>query len=1123
VRLAAIVCATCGAPAAEDARFCSRCGAALAPAQVSETRRVVTSLFADVVGSTSLAEQMDPEDFRALMEDLVARMVAAVDGLGGTIEHLAGDGVLALFGAPVAHEDDAERAVLAGLRIVADIGGDADGAATRYSIEPPAVRVGIETGLAVVGPVDAGGHARLAATGDSLNTAARLQAAARPGTVLVGERTWELVEARFDWGDRHELELKGKADPVSAVEATAPATRGAAVPGPGARLVGRDQELEDALKHVHEVLAGRGGLLLIFGEPGIGKTRLLRELCARFDGARSPVGEPLWLAGRCASYGESLPYLPFRGVLGDWLGVPPSDPEIDADALAPILGFGAEVQKLDPEDVQHRAFDAVRTLLERRAREGPVMLVLDDMQWADSSSVALLEYLLPTTREAALLIIVAARLEHDGPGPGLRRAAGESHARDLTLEPLHGEADRDLLSALVGPGTLPLELERRVLERAEGNPFYLEELVGSLLQSGALERSSEGFRFVGRPPVEVPETIERLVLARIDRLAPGSGEVLRAASVLGRRFDEPLLEAVVGGTGVGEELQELRRHDLIRGEPSAPRREYRFKHSLIQETAYGSLLRRRQQELHGRAALALERLSPERHGLLAHHYSAAGQDEPALAQHTLAAKAAFGMYALDEALDHCARATRAAERLGAATEDRRVGELLRVRGNVRFYRGDLAGGAEDAQAALAAARATGDRRLEMRALTDLSGLRHHSVDQAVEYGQQALRIAESLGDVEATILSLSRLSILLANRLRLDAAVEHAERALRLADRARNDRMVGRALDAIKLVAFELGDLRKLEEVSQRAAAIHRRLDDRFYLSYTMLESAFVPLAGGGFAAARERLDEALALNAALGDRSGRPLFLDALCWLERSRGDYRAALNAGLEGYRIARAGASEDWLAWSASGLGWTLLELGEMDSAAEVLREGLAAVEGTGAAVQLVRCAGLLAAAECEVREVERAARQADRVEALLGRMTAPPGGTFLYGAHAQLAVAHVRLSQGDAAAAERLSAPLLAAADHAGWLETVARAATALGGCRLLTGDRAGSKRLLLRAVSVAGDAGFPAAERAARMALARLLFEDDRPAEGARHEDRAADLDERIRAGIAEGEPAVPPR
>jgi class 3 adenylate cyclase/tetratricopeptide (TPR) repeat protein len=1083
----------------------------------------VTALFADVVGSTSLAEQMDPEDFRALMEDLVTRMVAAVDGLGGTIEHLAGDGVLALFGAPVAHEDDAERAVLAGLRIVADIGDDADRAAARYSIEPPAVRVGIETGLAVVGPVDAGGQARLAATGDSLNTAARLQAAARPGTVLVGERTCGLVEAQFKWGDRHELELKGKADRVSAVEALAPAARGAAVSAPGARLVGRDEELEAALEHVHDVLAGRGSLLLVFGEPGIGKTRLLRELCARFDGARSAVGDPLWLAGRCASYGESLPYLPFRGLLGDWLGIPPTDPEVDADALAPILGFGGEVQKLDPGDVQHRAFDAVRRLLERRAREGPVMLVLDDMQWADSSSVALLEHLLPTTREAALLIVLAARLEHDGPGPGLREAAGGGHLRELVLEPLRDEADRDLLSALVGLGTLPPELERRVLERAEGNPFYLEELVGSLLQSGALERSPGGFRFVGGPPVEVPETIERLVLARIDRLPPGTGEVLRAASVLGRRFDEPLLEAVVGGTGIGEELQELRRHDLIRADSSAPERDYRFKHSLIQETAYGSLLRRRQQELHGRAALALERLSPERHGLLAHHYSAAGEHEPALDQHTLAAKAAFGMYALDEALEHCARAMEAAERLGADADESRVGELLRVRGNVRFFHGDLAGSGEDAQAALATARSTGDRRLEMRALTDLCQLRHHSVDQAVEYGQQALQMAESVGDVEATILSLSRLSILLANRLRLDAAVELAEQALRLADRAKDDRMVGRALDAIKLVAFELGDLRKLEEVSQRAAAIHRRLDDRFYLSYAMLESAFVPLAGGRFAEARERLDEAMALNAAVGDRSGRPLFLDALCWLERSRGDYRAALNAGLEGYRIARAGASEDWLAWSASGLGWTLLELGEMDSAAEVLREGLAAVQGTGAAVQLVRCAGLLAAAECEVGEVDRAARQADRVEELLGRMTAPPGGTFLYGAHAQLAVAHVRLRQGDAPAAERLSAPLLAAADQAGWLEIVSRAATALAGCRLLRADRAGGERLLQRAVTVACEAGFPAAERAARTALAALLFEYGRAAEAARHEHRAAELDERIRAGIAEGEPAVPPR
>ena len=1027
-------CASCGATVAADARFCSFCGAALTPAPSAETRRVVTALFADVVGSTALGGQMDPEDFGALMEAAVGRMVSAVDGLGGSVEHLAGDGLLALFGAPVAHEDDAERAVLAGLRIVADIGAYAASAAARYAIEPPAVRVGIETGLAVIAPVDAGGQTRLAATGDSLNTAARLQGAARPGTVLVGPHSRALVQPLFRWGERRDLRLKGKETSVTAVEAVErrPASEMPAPSAPETGFVGRSRELTVARNRLVRTVAGSGGVLLVSGEPGIGKSRLLRELHRH-----AAAAGVLWLGGRGVSYGEALPYLAFRGLLAGWPGGPPAH---DADALAPILEPGARREGgLDPSAVQRRALDAVRSLLEGRAREGPVVVAIDDAHWLDSSSVALVRHLLPATAEAPLLIVLAGRPDQDGPQSVLRAAAldaAEERTAELALAPLHGEAERELLAGLVGTGTLPPELERRMLERTEGNPFFLEELVGALLQTGALERRVDGLRYVGGAGVEVPETVERVVLARIDRLPASAGEVLRAASVLGRRFPLPLLRAVVEpGGGLDEQLAELHRHDLLRGGQD----ELRFKHSLIQEAAYLSLLRRRRQELHARAADALEDLAPDRHGLLAHHWSAAGEPARALELHALAAESAFAVYALEEALEQVSRAMEAGDQLGPGSHDARLRELLCLRGRIRFLRGDLSGGAADAEAALEAARAAGDRRLAMRALTELSQLRHEGVDRALACGEEAVEIAESLEDTDATVDSLTRVSILLSNRLRLDLALEHGERALRLAEKAADDRLEGRALDAIKLAALELGDLDTLEAVAGRAAEIHRRLDDRFFLAFALLEGAHVPLARGAFATARERLDAALEVNADLGDLSSRPLFLDALCWLERSRGDYRRALEAGFEAHELAREAGSSDFVAWSTSSLGWALLEVDRPERAAEVLREGLDAVAGTGAAVQLVRCGGLLAAAESALGHAERAVELATRVEELLERMTVPPGGTFLYGAHAQLAVAGVRLRSGDPAAAERLAAPLLAAAERVGWRETVAQAA------------------------------------------------------------------------------------
>ena len=1040
---------------------------------------MVTALFADVVGSTALGERMDPEDFGALMEEAVGRMVTAVDGLGGSVEHLAGDGLLALFGAPVAHEDDAERAVLAGLRIVADIETYAASAAARYAIEPPAVRVGIETGVAVIAPVDAGGHARLTATGDALNTAARLQGAAHPGTVLVGPRSRDLVESLFRWGEGRDLRLKGKGTAVRAVEVIErrAASDVAAPSAPETAFVGRSQELTIARNRLVRTLAGSGGVLLMFGEPGIGKSRLLREL--RRHAAAAGV---LWLNSRGVSYGAALPYLPFRGLLADWPGELPGGGE-DAAALAPILEPGELPQPgTDPSVVQRRAFDAVRNLLERRARAGPVVVALDDVHWLDGSSVALLQHLLPVTAEAPLLIVLAARPDQGGHLDGLRAAALESAAdrtAELALTPLRGEADRELLVGLVGAGTLPPELEQRMLERAEGNPFFLEELVGALLQTGALERHRDGLRYVGGADAELPETVERVVLARIDRLPQAAGEVLRAASVLGRRFPPALLSAVVEpGRDLAEELAELQRHDLLRtGE-----QELRFKHSLIQEAAYRSLLRRHRQELHARAADALERLAPDRHGLLAHHWSEAGRHERALERHALAAEAAFRVYALEEALEQVERAMQAGAELPAGGHDTRLRELLCLRGNIRFLRGDLSGAAADAEAALEAARAAGDRRVAMRALADLSQLRHEGVDRSLAYGEEALRIAESLGDTYATVYSLSRVSILLSNRLRLDLALERGERALRLAEAAADERLEGRALDAIKLVALELGELDTLEEVSGRAAAIHRRLDDRFFLAFALLESAFVPLARGAFAAARERVDAALAINVELGDLSTRPLFLDTLCWLERSRGNYAGALEAGFEAHELAGAASSSDFVAWSTSSLGWALLEVGRPERAAEILTEGLEAVAGTGAAVQLVRCGGLLAAAESALGNAERASELAGRVEELLGRMTVPPGGTFLYGAHAQLAVARVRLQGGDPASAERLAEPLLVSAERVGWRETAAQAACLVAHCRRARGDEAGAAELLGRALEVAVETGLPAAELEARTAL-----------------------------------------
>jgi ABC-type transport system substrate-binding protein/class 3 adenylate cyclase len=654
-----------------------------------EERRVVTAMFADLVGSTSLAERLDPEDAKVIVNDAVTRAIAAVEAFGGTVKDLAGDGVLSLFGAPTAHEDDAERAVRAALRVTEEISAYADEVERAFGVSGFGVRVGVDTGAVVVGSIGGGSRVEYGALGDAVNTAARLQALAEPGTVLVGAETHRRVAPVFAWSMPAEHDLRGKAEPVTAY------TVEGIVAAPGhareleaiqVRLVGRDRELAAATETVDAVLAGSGGILFLSGEPGIGKTRLIAEVHRLVETAEPPPGarRPLWLEGRCVSYGESMTYWPFRDLLRSWLEVMADEPELrvrvalrrNLDALFgtrvlevyPYLGAmlgvslepesQARLEELSPEALQYRTFAVVRELLTRLAADGPVCVVLEDLHWADATSLQLLERLLPDTETSALLLVLSARPERDHPSWRVKEGAARElphRTRELALEALSGDAGRELLLALVGEGTLPPEMERRILEPAEGNPFFLEELVRSLVDGGALVPEGDGWRFDHAVEVEVPPTVEKVILARIDRLRPGARDALMAASVLGRQFGLPLLEAWSGGDGaVAEALLELQRLDLVRESRRWPEPEFRFKHALIQDAAYRTLVSDQRIRLHRKAAEWLERAylgrEDEVAGLLAHHWLAAEDEDKAVQYLTRAGDRARQEYALDEAI-----------------------------------------------------------------------------------------------------------------------------------------------------------------------------------------------------------------------------------------------------------------------------------------------------------------------------------------------------------------------------------------------------------------------------------------------------------------------------------------
>jgi predicted ATPase/class 3 adenylate cyclase len=1075
----------------------------------------VTALFADVVGSTALGERLDPEDLQAIVGEGVARAVRASEALGGHVERVAGDGALVLFGAPVAHEDDAERAVLAGLRVLEAIELYSRELAEERDLDGFAVRVGVETGLAVLAAVGGTRPIEFGAMGDVLNTAARLESAAEPGSMLVGPHTFELVQAAFDWGQPVELTLKGKAGVVVAHRPRAQRAGGGGRVQPAkTRLVGRERELESAQGALDELLSGAGGILLVSGEAGLGKTRLLAELRRGLERSGSAEGDSTWLEGRSVSYGEALPYLPFQVLLREWLGVTPEHPEEElagllddrllelfgdrAAELRPFLGSvlgltpsaedAALMARLQPEDLQLRVRQAIRELAARLAVDGPVLLAVDDIHWADAASVGLLSHLLDLTAHAPLLVVLAGRPEMEHPSWQLREACLRDHrqrTRVIELTALASEADRELLAELVGGAGLPPELERLVLERAEGNPLYLEELVRSLLDTGALVRDAGRWRFDREVEVQVPESVEKLVLARVDVLTPGARELLCAAAVLGRRFTRTLLADVVDeDRALDESLDELRRAELVREGRSWPDREYRFRHHLIQETTYGSVLRRRRQELHRRAAEAIERAFAdrveERLGVLAYHWRHAGELERAFDYHARAGAAAWRIVAPREALEQYTAAVDAAAELGI--EVARVRQLRFERGKVRFYSGDAEGGGAEILEVMEDARRAGDRSVEIEALTYLSLLRHGGYVNAVALAERAVAIAREIGDEAAQARALSRLTILDANRLRLDRALDEGREALAIARRGDDEEIVGLALDGLKLAELKLGELSGVERHCAELVEIHRRSGDAFFLGFALLESAGPPLARGELDQALLLAEEALELNRRLGDRTNEALFLDTHCWIHRARGDYGRAVELGRLAQELAADIGHGEWEGWTAATLGWILLEIGNASEAAAVLESGAASARAAEATGEVLRCTAHLASAVWLLGERDRALTVADRAAAMMAEITVPPGGAWLFGTHAQLALARVRLESGDVEAAAAIARPLADAAASVGWHEAFAAAATVVARCG---DDRTAAIRLLERALAAADRAGRAAIAWEVRLALASL--------------------------------------
>ncbi len=652
-------------------------------------RRVVTMLFCDLKGSTAAAEGLDPEDWTEIMNGAFAQMIKPVYQYEGTIARLMGDALLAFFGAPIAHEDDPRRAILAGLDIVEAIKPYREQIKERYGVDFD-VRVGINTGLVVVGAVGSDLRMEYSALGDAINLAARMEQTAHPGTVQVAHETYKLVKNLFEFRSLGGIEVKGKSEPVLAYQALgrkfeSGRTRG--IEGLHAPMVGREAELLALRNVMADLKQGLGRIIFVLGEAGLGKTRLISEAHEVFQTLGNT--QAVWVETISLSYETNQAYGLFQRLLRRIGGIEYNDAPVvlreKLSILVEILDearrsralhvfealFGLETENngipMDDETFKSELYEAMYLWWKARFSLQPAVLVFDDMHWCDKASTELLRQLLPLTGEIPLVLLFAMRAERSAPAWQIKTTADEEYGHrylGLVLHPLSDADGNELVNRLLANPDLPDILRASILEKSGGNPFFIEEVVRTLIDNGILipEEVNGGTTRVWRATstsadFAIPDNLQSLLAARMDRLEDSTRGTLQLASVIGRSFYHRVLQAVdEASQELDKHLGTLLRLELIREAARVPEIEYAFRNPLTQEAVYKTILIKRRRVFHRRVGEAMESIYADRldglFSLLAYHFALASEHEKAIDYYRKAAQQAVALFAYDDAIQN---------------------------------------------------------------------------------------------------------------------------------------------------------------------------------------------------------------------------------------------------------------------------------------------------------------------------------------------------------------------------------------------------------------------------------------------------------------------------------------
>ena len=949
---APVECPACGRPSKLGQKFCYGCGRRLAESSAVETpvreprsytpkhladkilqsksalegeRKQVTVLFADVKGSMELAEEVGPEEWHGILDRFFEILTEGVHRFEGNVNQFTGDGIMALFGAPIAHEDHAQRACYAALHLRDELRRYANEVRVAHGLSF-AVRMGINSGEVVVGKIGDDLRMDYTAQGHTVGLAARMQELAEPGIPCLAENTAELVRGYFELEDLGPTAVKGSRDPVQifalrglgAVRTRLDVSRSRGF----SKFVGRANEMQTLEAALERALAGNGQVVGMVAEAGMGKSRLCFEFTERCRAreilVRSVTGVP---------HGKAVPFLPILEFYRQGFGIEPSDAPVivrqkiagglvlldeelreSVPLMLDFLGVPAPAHPaptLDPEERQRRLVALLQRITLARSERQPAVLLFEDLHWFDTGSEALLEALIDTLSGTRTLLIANYRPEYRG--SWMHR----SYVQQLALQPLSAEALAELLADLLGADASLAELHPRILERTGGNPFFIEELILALAEQGVIEGSRGDYRLMRRPDeVRLPRSVTNVLAARIDRLADEQKLLLQTASVIGPDFSEALLARVSGQQGepLTAGLSSLVQSEFLLERALYPEREYEFKHALTRDVAYDSQLQGRRRELHAAVAKALEEVHrdnlDENAALLAHHWEQAGEPLEAARWYERSSQW-IGFNDPAQVLHHSRRVR---ELLATVPDSQEVLELrLEALGGIVMHAARLGLGegeldviVDEGSALLSRVGARPDLEMGFRASIGLAYILEGRIADAIARGEETLSRGRAPEGLEIPLAAPLIMALTIAERV---------DRVLALIEDLGGD---------FDTVVARVGSLMSSMALGNRG---------------------FVLTCAGQLGEAGPTLDRAIEAAIAQGNLVARDVAHGYYASLERHRGFPPAALAHGRQAVELAEQVASPAGLRQALYQLGHAHLADGDLEQARSVLERGLA----------------------------------------------------------------------------------------------------------------------------------------------------------------------------------------